>query len=129
MANVLYPKGKKKLLDGDIDLLVDNLKLLLIDVADEAYNAADEFHSDITGAAIVSTSANLGSKTTTDGVFDAADSSFVNVTGDPCEAVILFKDTGVSATSPLIAWFDIATYTPSGISANVLFHASGLFAI
>lgn len=129
MANQLYPKGKKKILDGDIDFLVDDLKFLLIDTADETYNSADEFHSDITGAAIVSTSGNLASKTTTSGVFDSADATFPTVSGDPCEAVILFKDTGVSGTSPLIAWFDIATYTPSGVSANIIIHASGLFAI
>lgn len=129
MANQLYPKGKKKILDGDIDFLVDSFKLLLIDTADETFNAADEFHSDITGAGIVSTSAALTSPTTTSGVFDAADTTFATVSGDPCEAVILFKDTGVSATSPLIAWFDIATYTPSGVTAAVVFSASGLFSL
>lgn len=129
MANLLYPKGKKKILDADIDLLVDTIKLLLIDTADETFNSADEFLSDVAAAGIVSTSAALGSKTTTDGTFDSADSAFTAVSGDPCEAIIMFKDTGVAGTSPLIAWFDITTYTPSGITANVIVHASGWFSI
>lgn len=129
MASQLYPKGKKKILDADIDFLVDTFKLLLIDTADETYNAADEWHSDITGAGIVATSGALTGLSTTSGVLDATDSSFVTVSGDPCEAVILFKDTGVSGTSPLIAWWDIPTYTPSGVTAAVVFSASGLFSL
>ena len=126
----LYPKGKKKILDADIDLLVDDLKVALIDTADETYNAADEFLADITGAGIVATSANLTGKTTTDGVFDADNTTLVSVTGDQSEAMILYKDTGSSATSPLIAWFDLAApYTPTGVNADVVFSGSGLFAI
>lgn len=130
MANQLYPKGKKKLLDADIDLLVDDIIVLLIDTADETYNAADEFHSDITGAGIVGTSGNMASKTTTSGVFDAADTLVATVTGDTIEAVILLKWTGVSATSPLIAWFDLGTaFTPNGSDITVIWNASGIFAI
>ena len=129
MASQLYPKGKKKILDADIDMLVDNLKILFVDVADETYNAADEFHSDITGAGIVATSGNLAGKTTTSGVFDANDLTLLAVSGDQFEAVVLYKDTGVSATSPLIAWFDIAAFTPTGVDVAVIFNASGIFAI
>lgn len=124
----LYPKGKKKLLDADIDLLVDDIKMLLIDTADEAYNAADEFHSDIASAGIVHTFGVLLSKTTVSGVFDAADIA-ATVSGDSVEAVVLYKDTGVSATSPLIAWFDVTTFTPTGVSTTIVMHASGLFSI
>lgn len=129
MASQLYPLGKKALLDGDIDLLSDNIKLLLIDTADETYNAADQFHSNVTGAGIVATSGNLAGKTTTAGTFDANDITITAVSGDTVEAVILYKDTGVSGTSPLIAWFDVATFTPTGADVLVSFNASGLFAI
>jgi hypothetical protein len=129
MASVLYPLGKKALLDGDIDMLVNNLKVLLIDVSDETYNAADQFHSNITGAGIVATSGNLAGKTTTAGVFDANDITITAVTGDTVEAVILYYDTGVSGTSPLIAWFDVATFTPNGSDALLTWNASGIFAI
>jgi len=131
MASQLYPKGKKKILDGDIDLLVDDIRVLLIDTADETYNSADEFHSNITGAGIVATSAaDLASKTTTNGVFDAADKILTAVTGDTIEALILYKNTGVSGTSPLIAWFDLGTaFTPNGSDITVIWHSSGIFAI
>jgi hypothetical protein len=131
MASQLYPKGKKKILDADIDLLVDDIRVLLIDTADETYNAADEWHSDITGAGIVATSASdLASKTTTSGVFDAADKLIATVTGDTIEALVIYKWTGASGTSPLIAWFDLGTaFTPNGSDITIIWHSSGLFAI
>lgn len=129
MASALYPLGKKKLLDADIDLLVDNIKVLCVDTADETYNAADEFHSNITGAGIVATSGNLAGKSTTAGVFDANDVTVSAVTGDPFEALVIYKDTGTSATSPLIAWLDVSTFTPNGSDVLITWNASGIFAI
>lgn len=130
MASQLYPKGKKAILDADIDLLVDDIRFVLIDTADETYNAADQFHSDLTGAGIVATSGNLASKTTTSGVFDAADITISTVTGDSVEALVLYKWTGVSGTSPLIAWYDLASaFTPNGSDVTIIWHSSGLFAI
>lgn len=126
----LYPKGKKKLLDADIDLLVDDIRAVLIDISDETYNAADEFHADLTGAGIVATSGNLATKTTTSGTFNADDITITAVTGDDIDAVVLYKWTGSSATSALIAWFDLATtFTPNGADITVVWNASGLFAI
>lgn len=129
MANQLYPKGKKKILDGDIDLLVDDIRVLLIDTTDETYNSADEFHSDLTGAGIVATSGNLAGKTTTDGIFDADNITIATVSGDSVEALVLIKWTGASGTSPLISWMDITQYTPIGENVTVVFNSSGIFAI
>lgn len=130
MASQLYPKGKKKILDADIDLLVDDIRAVLIDTADETYNSADEWHSDITAAGIVATTGNLASKTTTSGVFDAADITMTAVTGDTIEAVALYKWTGASGTSPLIAWFDLGVaFTPNGGDITIVWNGSGLFAI
>lgn len=130
MASQLYPKGKKAILDADIDLLVDDIRAVIIDTADETYNAADQFHSDLTGAGIVATTGNLASKSTTSGVFDAADITMTAVTGDSVEAVVLYKWTGVSGTSPLIAWFDLAvSFTPNGSDITIIWNGSGLFAI
>jgi len=48
---------------------------------------------------------------------DAADVTYTAVTGDPSEAVVVYKDTGVEGTSQLIAYIDTATglpVTPNG---------------
>ncbi len=89
-----------------------------------------EFVSDIAGAAIVSRSAALGSKTTTRGIFDAADGTFSAVTGDQSEILLLVKDTGSDATSPVIAIIDAFTsgmpVTPNSGDISCVFSASGI---
>ena len=53
----------------------------------------------------------------TDGVADAADVTWSSVTGDECEAIVLYKHTGTESTSRLIAYIDSATglpVTPNG---------------
>ena len=45
-------------------------------------------------------------------MFDAADVTFPEVSGNSVEAIVLFKDTGDPATSPLIAFIDSGTGIP-----------------
>lgn len=135
MANALYPKFKQALLEqpANSSLSAGSVKVALIDLADYTYNAAHEFLSDVAGAGIVSTSGALASKTFTDGVFDAANPSFTAVTGDICEALIFYIDTGVAATSRLVAFFDTGVtglpVTPNGGNINITLNASGIFKI
>lgn len=133
MANAFYTPFLKKLLDADIDFLVDDIKVVLVDLADYTFSAAHEFLSDVPAGGRVATSANLSSKTTTGGVFDAADATFTAVTGDPSEALIIYKDTGVAATSPLIRFIDTGVtglpITPSGADITVRWNASGIISV
>jgi hypothetical protein len=118
MANALYDRGRQAFLEGTIASLTDNIKCVLVDTATYTVNlATHQFLSDIPAGERVATSANLGTKTTAAGVFDAADVVFSAVTGDVAEALVIYKDTGVAATSPLIAYIDTATglpVTPNG---------------
>lgn len=133
MANAWYPKGIKHIMDGDVDLLVDNIKVMLVDSADETYNAADEFMADVTAAGRVGASANLANKTTGvvgTGVFDADDATWAAVTGDPCEAVIVYKDTGNVATDILLIYMDTFSsgfpFTPNGGGFTLQWAAGGI---
>ena len=113
MANALYDKGREAFLKGDVDWLVDDIKCVLVDVADYTVDLANhDFLDDIAVGARVATSGNLGSKTATAGVADAADVTFTAVTGDQSEALVIYKDTGVAGTSQLIAYIDTATGLP-----------------
>lgn len=135
MANAWYPKYKEALLtdDTNISLTTGNIKVALIDSADEAYNSADQFLSDVTGAGIVGTSGNLASKTVTNGVFDAADVVITGVTGDQFEALLFYVDTGVAGTSRLVLWLDSGwtglPATPNGGDITLQFNASGIAAL
>lgn len=121
-----YDKGLEKFLRGEIAFQTDNIKAVLIDVADYTVNyGTHEFLSDIPSAARVAISPNLSSKTTTAGTASAANYAFTAVTGDPSEAIVYFKDTGTAATSPLISYHDSAVsglpVTPNGGDINITF--------
>ena len=140
MANALYPKYKEKLLNPGtlgttsgtaVDLSDDTIKVALIDTGTYTYSSAQEYYSDLTG--IVAISNALASKTVTNGVFDAADLTLTGVTGVSVEGYVIYKDTGTSSTSPLIAFFDTAAgglpFTPNGGNLLIQWNASGIFSI
>lgn len=118
MANALYDKGREAFLNGDIDWLNDDIRVILVDLADYTQNlATHDFLDDVPVGARVATSGSLTSKTSTAGVADAADVTWPLVTGDQSEAIVLYKHTGTESTSNLIAFIDTATglpVTPNG---------------
>lgn len=123
MANALYYKARKAFADGDIDLLSDTIKCVLVDAADYTVDLANhDFLDDVASGARVGTPQTLSNKTTTNGIFDADDVTFTSVTGDQCEAILIYKDTGNEATSPLIAYIDSGNglpVTPNGGNISI----------
>jgi len=118
MANALYDKGREGFLDGSIDWDTDDIRCILIDVADYTVDlAVHDNLDDVPAIARVAVSGAFTAKTVADGVADAADVILSSVTGDPCEAIVIYKHTGVESTSRLIAYIDTATglpVTPNG---------------
>jgi hypothetical protein len=114
MANSLYGKGKEKLLSSTnaISLDSDTIKVALVKNTYAQNLSTDEFYSGIS-THVVGTPQTLASKTITLGVFDAADITYAAVTaGDVCEGVVIYKDTGVAGTSPLLAYIDVISGFP-----------------
>ncbi|RDJ35548.1 MAG: hypothetical protein DWQ19_12080 [Crenarchaeota archaeon] len=118
MANALYDTGRAAFLNAQIDWTDDNIKCVLVDTDDYSVNlSTHDFLADIPAGARVATSGNLAGKTSTAGVADANDVTFSGVSGDECEAIVIYKDSGDAATSQLIAYIDTATglpVTPTG---------------
>lgn len=143
MANALYPEAKETLINPTtlgttsataLDLNDDDIKVIL--VRGYTYSATHEDIDDVTGGGggtIVATSSNLGSKTVANGTFDAGDVTFSAVSaGAACESLIVYKDTGTTSTSRLIAYIDTATglpVTPNGGDITVAWNGSGIFAL
>lgn len=134
MANAVYPEGKDFLLTGAIDLTTDTIKVALITLTSGyTYSSAHNYHDDLTN--IVATSSALTTPTVTAGVFDADDVTFTALTGADVEAWVLFRDSGTSATSELIAYFDTKSgstaisFTPSGVDYVISWDAGGIFTI
>lgn len=112
MANALYGKGKEKLLSGAINMSTDTIKASILSSAYTPNLSTDEFWSTIL-ANLLNSSQTLASKTVTLGVFDAADITFTAVTsGSTAKAIVIWKDTGLSSSSPLIAYIDTLTGFP-----------------
>lgn len=133
MAKVLQATAKKALLDGDIDLLVNTIKIALVNTT-YVYSSAHDFLDDV-GANTVGTAQTVGTITTTGGVFDAADPTWTAVAGgSTVQGFWIYKDTGVAATSALIFWVDDYTnlpYSTNGGNITVAFDAgaSKIFAL
>lgn len=113
MANALYDFGRQGFLDGSIDWDTNDIRLILIDEADDTIDlAVDDNLDDRAGAARVATSTAFASKTVTAGVADAADVTLTAVTGDPSESIDIYQHTGTESTSRLICNIDTATGLP-----------------
>lgn len=120
MASKIYPKAKETALQGGLNMSSGTVKVSLIDTGTYTYSDAHQFYSSVTG--VVGTPVTLSSKTFVNGLFDAADATFSAVSGATVEALIIWVDTGSSATSPLIAFIDSATglpVTPNGGNIDV----------
>lgn len=133
MANAIYPKYKEAILQSaaNSNMSSGTVKVALVDTGTYTYSAAHEFYSSVSG--VVGTPQTLGTKTFTNGVFDAADVTYTAVSGATCEALIIYIDTGTAGTSRLIAFIDTGVtnlpVTPNGGDINVTWNASGIFAL
>jgi len=115
MANALFDPGREGFLDGSIDWDTGDQRVMLVR-STYTFDAADKFLTDI-GAVDNGRSAALGSKTVTNGVADAADTTITATAAVACNALIVFQHTGSDATARLIAYIDTPTsglpFTPS----------------
>ena len=122
MANALYDPGREGFLDGSIDWDTGDIRVMLV-LSSYAFSAAHKFVSDL-GAVDNGRSAALGSKTVTNGVADAADTSLVATAATASKALVIFQHTGTDSTARLIAYIDTPTsglpFTPSaGQTVNI----------
>ena len=135
MATALYGKGREHFGKGDIvwkNSGGSTIKATLIDAADYAIGENIDVH-EYMNTNTVPAAAKVATVTLTLvdcalGVCDAADAVFEDVTGDPCEAIIIWKDGGDGGTSEsgtndlLIAYLDNVSglpITPNGQDINI----------
>ena len=133
MANALFPRWKQALLEftANNDLDGQTVKVALV-TSGYTYSSSDQYYSSVT-ASVVGTPQTLGSKTFTNGVFDAADVLYTSVTGSQVVSLVIYIDTGNAATSPLVAFIDTGVtnlpVTPNGGDIAIAWNASGIFAL
>lgn len=131
MASAIYPSFKTDILKGDIDLLDDTIKVMLVDgySYNAAHDRADDITDEVSGSGYTAGGATLGSKTVDGGVFDAADVSWGSST-ITADGAVIYKSTGTAANDPLIAYIDFAgDKISSNGSFTIQWHTSGILAI
>jgi hypothetical protein len=135
VANALFAKGKQNLLDKKFDLNTDDMRVILVDHADDTpVVATDDALDDILAAARVAVSNALDNPTITDGTHDADNETFTAVTGDQSESLVEYLHTGTEATSFLLVYIDTTSnsslpVTPNGGDITIQWHASGIFSL
>lgn len=133
MSNAIYPKYKEALYTrpSNSDMVAGVVKCALVDTASYSYSASHEFFSSVSG--VVGTPLAITSKTFVNGVFDGDNLFFTSVTGPTVEAFVFYIDTGVAATSRLIAYIDTDVTNlpviPNGGDINIAWNALGIFAL
>ncbi len=119
-----------------IDFNTDNIDVSLLDETDSGAVTTSTVDYDELNAATVVATADVSSPTigvVGVGVFDAADTVFSSVTGDAADWLVLWKNSGTPATSPVAIGFDSATsgipVTPNGGDITVTWAAGGILTI
>lgn len=133
MANLSYNEGIESIIDRNIDLLADTIKIALVS-STYTPNKDDQFidtggASDVVDARI-GTDQTLGTKaigkdTTSDfAYFDAADPTWTAVAGGSTIAgAVVYKDTGTPTTSKTIVYIDLTDTATNGGDITVQFAA------
>lgn len=137
MADGLYTKGLEQLGLGNIDLEGDTIKLAPMATSYTPNYNTDQFWSDVSASlasgatAITLTSLTFDIDTGNSRVeFNSADISESNQTFST-DKFIIYKDTGVDSTSPLIACIEFTEGTLSPVDGTfaVTVNAEGFFSL
>lgn len=111
MANQFYAFGRQQLGSAAINLGSDTIVAMLCSAAYVANLATDQHVSDITAGVVAV--ATLSGKAITGGVFTASNATFGLVgAGTIVTQMVIFKNTGVNSTSPLIFLINQASNLP-----------------
>jgi hypothetical protein len=119
MATALYDRARAAFAAGGINWAgATPIQAVLVDAGVYAVDLVNhEFLDDVPAGARIATAALSGRGIDGAGVCDGDDVTFLAVTGAQVDAVVLYVDTGVEATSRLVAYIDNFTgfpFTPSG---------------
>lgn len=112
MADALYDKGREAFASGSIAYLTDTIKVAFVKSTYTPNLATHQFYSDLTPASNVigggrASDFTLGTKSDTSGVVNAANvTGPVIASGTTLSYLVIYKDTGSDATSPLLAALD-----------------------
>lgn len=113
MASAAYQINIAVMMNAGVNLGSDTIKVRLIRTSGYTFSQAHDFMDDVTAA--IGTDVTLGSKTTTVGVFDAADAVFTAVSaGAAIDACVIYKFVTNDAASLPLVYLDGFSVVPNG---------------
>lgn len=113
MANRFYDKGINAFNLAGINAPTDTIKADLVSTAYTPNTTTDQFHSTVTSSGgIIAAGVALSSKSSAAGTLSAANVIWTAVASGTGSYIVVWKDTGTDATSPLICLFDVGTGLP-----------------
>lgn len=114
MANTPYNKWLEAQVGSTpVNWGSDTIRVVALSSA-YVFSQSHQFHSDLSG---VLGTATLASKTSTNGILDAADAVISGVLANAVAAIVIEKWTGTAGTSQLMLFFDTGVgfnQTPTG---------------
>lgn len=130
MASAHYNETLSLFLAGGINVGTgsggDTIKVRLGRTSGYTFSQAHDFIDDLPAAIV--TDVTLGSKAISSGTFDAADAVFAAVpAGAAIDFLVIYKDTGVAGTSPVIAYIDGFSVTPNGGDITIQWQGTSPF--
>ncbi len=112
MANILYDKGRDLFANAGINWTSDSIKAILVSSAYTPNLAVDQFLS-VISSGILSSAVALAGKSTSAGKCYANPLVFNGITaGLIATQLVIYKDTGVAGTSPLIGYVNVGVGLP-----------------
>lgn len=138
MANAVYNSLKVALINGDINLGTDTLKVILVSSAYTPNIDTHEDYADITNELPTGGNYTQGGKTLTGvtvltdlandrAALDANDVTWTTATITAARGAVIYKDTGVAATSKLIGYIDfVSDKSSSGGDFTIAWDATGI---
>ena len=136
MADVIYNSFKVQIGNGGIDFDTDDIKGALVTSGytpdQDSHDFFDDITNEVVGAGYSAGGMSLTTKTVTqdntdnEGVYSADNLTWTSST-ITARGLVLYKDTGTPATSPLICYFDfVSDKTSSSSDFTVQWAAEGI---
>lgn len=112
MANFVYGKAKQALLNGQINVASNSLKILLVNSSYVPSANSDEYVSNINSTYIKNRSEVIQNVTNTLGTLNADDAMVTVHDGSAFNAIVLYQNGTSDSNSRLIAYVDTSTGLP-----------------
>ena len=120
MASGVWSMAMAEIARGDITLLTDDIRALLVNDSFTPNFALDQNLDDIVSGNRIGDAIALTSPTIADtGIFDAANTTITSVAGSlTVSNIAVYYHSGVEATATLIAWHDVASPLATDVPAS-----------